>query len=152
MVAEIYAHWIDRSRIITTNLWSSELAKLADNAFLAQRLSTVRPLFRPVCVVRVCVVHACAVSALLIYSTTGLQVNALSAVCEATGAKIDEVTRVVGTDTRIGSTFLKTSVGWGGSCFKKDINGLVYLVRLPPHDTHNTHDTTRVTPRSSSIA
>jgi len=94
MVAEIYAHWIQRSRIITTNLWSSELAKLAANAFLAQRLSTV---------------------------------NALSAVCEATGAKIDEVTRVVGTDTRIGSTFLKTSVGWGGSCFKKDINGLVYL-------------------------
>jgi UDPglucose 6-dehydrogenase len=68
--------------------------KLAANAFLAQRLSTV---------------------------------NALSAVCEATGAKIDEVTRVVGTDTRIGSTFLKTSVGWGGSCFKKDLNGLIYL-------------------------
>jgi len=94
MVAEIYAHWIEVPRIITTNLWSSELAKLAANAFLAQRLSTV---------------------------------NALSAVCEATGAKIDEVTRVVGSDTRIGPTFLKTSVGWGGSCFKKDLNGLIYL-------------------------
>jgi UDPglucose 6-dehydrogenase len=94
MVADVYAHWIDRRRIITTNLWSSELAKLAANAFLAQRLSTV---------------------------------NALSAVCEATGAKIDEVTRVVGTDSRIGPNFLKTSVGWGGSCFKKDLNGLIYL-------------------------
>jgi UDPglucose 6-dehydrogenase len=94
LVADVYAHWIERKRIITTNLWSSELAKLAANAFLAQRLSTV---------------------------------NALSAVCEATGAKIDEVTRVVGTDSRIGPTFLKTSVGWGGSCFKKDLNGLIYL-------------------------
>jgi len=94
MVADIYAHWIDRNKIIMTNLWSSELAKLAANAFLAQRLSTV---------------------------------NALSAVCEATNAKIDEVTRVVGSDKRIGSTFLKTSVGWGGSCFKKDLNGLIYL-------------------------
>jgi UDPglucose 6-dehydrogenase len=94
LVADVYAHWIDRSKILTTNLWSSELAKLAANAMLAQRLSSV---------------------------------NALSAVCEATGAKIDEVTRVVGADTRIGPNFLKTSVGWGGSCFKKDLNGLVYL-------------------------
>jgi len=75
-------------------LWSSELAKLAANAFLARRLSSV---------------------------------NALSAVCEATGAKVDEVTRVVGMDARIGPNFLKTSVGWGGSCFKKDLNGLIYL-------------------------
>jgi UDPglucose 6-dehydrogenase len=94
LLADVYAHWIDRSKIITTNLWSAELAKLAANAFLAQRISSV---------------------------------NALSAVCEATGAKIDEVTRVIGTDTRLGSKFLKTSVGWGGSCFKKDLNGLIYL-------------------------
>jgi len=94
MVASIYEYWIPKNQIITTNLWSSELAKLAANAFLAQRISSV---------------------------------NALSAVCEATGAEIDDVCHVVGTDARLGSKFLKTSVGWGGSCFKKDLNGLIYL-------------------------
>jgi len=93
-VASIYEHWIPKEKIITTNLWSSELAKLAANAFLAQRISSI---------------------------------NALSAICEATGADIDEVANVVGTDKRVGNKFLKTSVGWGGSCFKKDLNGLIYL-------------------------
>jgi len=65
MVAEIYAHWIDRSRIITTNLWSSELAKLAANAFLAQRLSTVRPTLPPCSCRWSCRVVSCAASALL---------------------------------------------------------------------------------------
>ncbi|KAL6069176.1 UDP-glucose 6-dehydrogenase [Balamuthia mandrillaris] len=93
-VSWLYEHWIPKAKILTTNLWSSELAKLAANAFLAQRISSI---------------------------------NALSAVCEATGADIDEVAHVVGTDTRVGPKFLKTSVGWGGSCFKKDLNGLIYL-------------------------
>jgi UDPglucose 6-dehydrogenase len=93
-IAKIYANWVPRERIITTNLWSSELSKLAANAFLAQRISSV---------------------------------NSLSALCEKTGANIDEIANVVGRDSRIGSKFLKASVGFGGSCFKKDILNLVYL-------------------------
>lgn len=54
-------------------------------------------------------------------------VNALSAICEATGANIDEVAFAVGKDSRIGPKFLKASVGFGGSCFQKDILNLVYL-------------------------
>ena len=54
-------------------------------------------------------------------------INALSAICEATGANIDEVAFAVGKDSRMGSKFLKASVGFGGSCFQKDILNLVYL-------------------------
>lgn len=93
-VADIYANWVPRDRIITTNLWSSELTKLTANAFLAQRISSI---------------------------------NAISAVCEATGADVDEVSRAVGADSRLGPKFLKASVGFGGSCFQKDILNLVYL-------------------------
>lgn len=93
-LAGIYARWIPRERIITTNLWSSELSKLTANAFLAQRISSI---------------------------------NAISALCERTGANVDEVGKAIGTDSRIGSKFLKASVGFGGSCFQKDILNLVYL-------------------------
>lgn len=93
-VAQIYANWIDRERIITTNLWSSELSKLTANAFLAQRISSI---------------------------------NAISALCEATEADVDEVAKAIGTDSRIGPKFLKSSVGFGGSCFQKDILNLSYL-------------------------
>jgi len=93
-LCEVYAHWIPRDRILTTNLWSSELSKLTANAFLAQRVSSI---------------------------------NAMSALCEATGADIDEVARAIGSDSRIGPKFLKASVGFGGSCFQKDILNLVYL-------------------------
>lgn len=93
-LAEIYASWVPRERIITTSLWSSELSKLVANAFLAQRISSI---------------------------------NAISAVCEATGADIDEVAHVIGRDSRIGPKFLKASIGFGGSCFQKDILNLVYL-------------------------
>ncbi|KAJ3716838.1 UDP-glucose dehydrogenase [Lentinula raphanica] len=54
-------------------------------------------------------------------------INALSAICEATGANIDEVANAIGYDSRIGPKFLKASVGFGGSCFQKDILNLVYL-------------------------
>mmetsp|Transcript_34688 Transcript_34688/g.61000 ORF Transcript_34688/g.61000 Transcript_34688/m.61000 type:complete len:455 (-) Transcript_34688:188-1552(-) len=54
-------------------------------------------------------------------------INSISAVCEKTGADIRQVAQVIGTDTRIGSQFLNPSVGFGGSCFKKDILSLVYL-------------------------
>jgi UDPglucose 6-dehydrogenase len=90
----VYNRWVPRERILTTNLWSSELSKLTANAFLAQRVSSI---------------------------------NAISALCEATGANVDEVARAVGTDSRIGPKFLKASVGFGGSCFQKDILNLVYL-------------------------
>jgi UDPglucose 6-dehydrogenase len=96
LVASIYANWIDRERIITTNLWSSELSKLTANAFLAQRISSI---------------------------------NAISALCEETEADVDEVARAIGTDSRIGPKFLKSSVGFGGSCFQKDILNLSYLCR-----------------------
>ena len=90
----VYARWVPRERIITTNLWSSELSKLVANAFLAQRISSI---------------------------------NSISALCEATGADVDEVANAIGRDSRIGPKFLKASVGFGGSCFQKDILNLVYL-------------------------
>ena len=93
-LVDIYAHWVPRERILTTNVWSAELSKLAANAFLAQRVSSI---------------------------------NALSALCEATEADIGEVARAIGMDSRIGPRFLNASVGFGGSCFKKDILNLVYL-------------------------
>ncbi len=93
-LVSVYARWVSRDRIITTNLWSSELSKLVANAFLAQRISSI---------------------------------NSISALCEATGADVDEVANAIGKDSRIGPKFLKASVGFGGSCFQKDILNLVYL-------------------------
>lgn len=93
-LAGVYARWVPRDRIITTNLWSSELSKLVANAFLAQRISSI---------------------------------NSISALCEATGADVDEVANAIGKDSRIGPKFLKSSVGFGGSCFQKDILNLTYL-------------------------
>lgn len=93
-LVSIYARWVSRDRILTTNLWSSELSKLVANAFLAQRISSI---------------------------------NAVSALCERTGADIDEVARAIGADSRIGPKFLKASVGFGGSCFQKDVLNLRYL-------------------------
>lgn len=95
-IANIYRHWLSEDRIITTNLWSSELSKLVANAFLAQRISSI---------------------------------NSISALCEKTDADIAEISYAVGADTRIGNKFLKPSVGFGGSCFKKDILNLVYIAR-----------------------
>lgn len=94
MLVELYARWVPRSRIITTNLWSSELAKLTANAFLAQRISSI---------------------------------NSISAICERTGADIEEVAHAIGCDSRIGPKFLKAGIGFGGSCFKKDVLNLAYL-------------------------
>ena len=93
---KLYANWIPKEKIYTTNVWSSELSKLVANAFLAQRISSI---------------------------------NSISALCESTGANINEVAKAIGTDTRIGSKFLKPGPGFGGSCFKKDILNLVYLCR-----------------------
>ena len=93
-VVDIYAQWVPRERIITTNLWSSELTKLVANAFLAQRISSI---------------------------------NAISNLCEKTEADVTEVAHAIGADSRIGPHFLQASVGFGGSCFKKDILNLVYL-------------------------
>jgi len=93
-IVDIYAQWVPLERIITTNLWSSELSKLAANAFLAQRVSSI---------------------------------NAISALCEKTGADVTEVSHAIGLDSRIGRSFLRASVGFGGSCFRKDILNLVYL-------------------------
>jgi UDPglucose 6-dehydrogenase len=91
---DVYARWVPEDKILTTNVWSSELSKLTANAFLAQRISSI---------------------------------NAISALCEATEANVDEVAGAIGTDSRIGPKFLKSSVGFGGSCFQKDVLNLVYL-------------------------
>lgn len=93
-LVDIYSNWVSVDRILTTNLWSSELSKLTANAFLAQRVSSI---------------------------------NAISELCEKTGASVDEVARAIGMDSRIGPKFLKASVGFGGSCFQKDILNLVYI-------------------------
>src|SRR5680860_507826 len=93
-LVNVYAQWIPKAQILTTNLWSSELSKLTANAFLAQRISSI---------------------------------NAMSEICEKTGADVDEVAKAVGMDSRIGPKFLKSSVGFGGSCFQKDILNLVYI-------------------------
>lgn len=95
-LVEIFANWVPREKILTSNIWSSELSKLVSNAFLAQRVSSI---------------------------------NAISALCERTEADVSEVARAVGADSRIGSRFLNASIGFGGSCFKKDILNLVYLCR-----------------------
>lgn len=95
-LVDIYTNWVPIEKIVTTNLWSSELSKLTANAFLAQRISSI---------------------------------NAMSEICEATGADIDEVATAIGKDSRIGSKFLKASVGFGGSCFQKDILNLVYIAK-----------------------
>jgi len=93
-LVSVYANWVPREKIITTNLWSSELSKLVANAYLAQRVSSI---------------------------------NSITALCEETDADIDEISRAIGSDPRIGNKFLKASVGYGGSCFQKDILNLVYI-------------------------
>eukprot|EP00697_Spironema_sp_BW2_P010783 gnl/Spiro4/26169_TR13043_c0_g1_i1.p1 gnl/Spiro4/26169_TR13043_c0_g1~~gnl/Spiro4/26169_TR13043_c0_g1_i1.p1 ORF type:complete len:480 (-),score=88.63 gnl/Spiro4/26169_TR13043_c0_g1_i1:80-1519(-) len=93
-LADVYAHWVPREKILTTNIWSSELSKLVANAFLAQRISSI---------------------------------NSISALCEASGADVSQVAKAIGSDSRIGSKFLQASLGFGGSCFQKDIANLVYL-------------------------
>jgi UDPglucose 6-dehydrogenase len=94
VLVDIYANWVPRDRILTTNLWSSELSKLVANAMLAQRVSSI---------------------------------NSISLLCEKTGADVSEVARAIGMDSRIGPKFLGASVGFGGSCFQKDILNLVYI-------------------------
>ncbi len=93
-LVNIYQRWIPKEKILTSNIWSAELSKLASNAMLAQRISSI---------------------------------NALSALCEKTGANIHEVAEAIGMDQRIGPMFLKCSVAFGGSCFKKDVLNLVYM-------------------------
>ncbi len=95
-LVNVYANWVPKDRILTTNVWSSELSKLTANAFLAQRVSSI---------------------------------NAMSAICEKSGADVNEVAKAIGMDSRIGAKFLKSSVGFGGSCFQKDILNLVYIAK-----------------------
>ncbi len=95
-LVDVYANWVSKDRILTTNVWSSELSKLTANAFLAQRISSI---------------------------------NAMSELCEKTGADVNEVAKAIGMDSRIGPKFLKASVGFGGSCFQKDILNLVYIAK-----------------------
>ena len=96
-LVDIYSQWIPKEKIFTTNVWSSELSKLASNAMLAQRISSI---------------------------------NSLSALCEKTEADIQEVSKAIGMDHRIGPYFLNPSPGFGGSCFQKDILNLVYLCQF----------------------
>ncbi|KAJ5114274.1 hypothetical protein NUU61_000033, partial [Penicillium alfredii] len=93
-LANLYAAWVPPSKILATNAWSSELAKLVANAMLAQRISSI---------------------------------NSISAICEKTGAEVDQIAHAIGLDGRIGPRFLKAGLGFGGSCFRKDIASLAYL-------------------------
>ncbi len=95
-LTSIYSKWVPLSKILKTNLWSSELSKLSANAFLAQRISSI---------------------------------NAVAALCEVTGGDVREVSKAIGSDSRIGPKFLNSGPGFGGSCFQKDILNLVYLCR-----------------------
>lgn len=95
-LVDVYSNWVPADKILTTNVWSSELSKLTANAFLAQRISSI---------------------------------NAMSELCEKTGADVNEVAKAIGMDSRIGPKFLKASVGFGGSCFQKDILNLVYIAK-----------------------
>lgn len=95
-LVDVYSNWVSPEKILTTNVWSSELSKLTANAFLAQRISSI---------------------------------NAMSELCEKTGADVNEVAKAIGMDSRIGPKFLKASVGFGGSCFQKDILNLVYIAK-----------------------
>jgi len=101
-LVEIFANWIHRDRLITSNLMSAELSKLVANSFLAQRISSI---------------------------------NSISALCEKVDADVSEVAYAIGKDSRIGDKFLNASIGFGGSCFKKDILNLVYLC-----ETFGLHD------------
>ena len=96
-LVKIYENWIPKNKILTSNVWSAELSKLASNAMLAQRISSI---------------------------------NSLSAFCQKTEANILEVSNAIGADSRIGNKFLQPSVGFGGSCFQKDILNLVYLSKF----------------------
>jgi UDPglucose 6-dehydrogenase len=96
VLRNVYSSWVDPSKILTVNVWSSELAKLVANAMLAQRISSI---------------------------------NTISAICDQTGADVDEIARAVGLDSRLGAKFLRAGIGFGGSCFKKDILSLIYLAR-----------------------
>lgn len=93
---DLYTHWVEKDKILTTDVWSAELSKLAANAFLAQRVSSI---------------------------------NSIAELCEITEANIEGVSKSIGSDTRIGSKFIQASVGFGGSCFKKDILNLVYIAQ-----------------------
>ncbi|KMQ51001.1 UDP-glucose dehydrogenase [Chitinispirillum alkaliphilum] len=104
-IVDIYANWVPREKILTSNIWSSELSKLVANAFLAQRISSI---------------------------------NSISALCEKTEADVTEVSKAIGMDSRIGSRFLNSSVGFGGSCFQKDILNLVYIA-----DSYGLNDVAR---------
>ncbi|PWN18840.1 nucleotide sugar dehydrogenase [Microstroma glucosiphilum] len=93
-LAEVYSRWVRPEAIVTMGLWSSELSKLAANALLAQRVSSI---------------------------------NAIAAICERTEANVHEVSSACRLDLRIGSKFLEAGIGFGGSCFQKDLQNLVYL-------------------------
>lgn len=93
ILAQVYS-WVPSERIVTSNVWSSELSKLVANAMLAQRISSI---------------------------------NSISAICEETGADIQQISKAIGRDARIGPRFLQSGLGFGGSCFRKDIASLCYL-------------------------
>ncbi|EFJ45696.1 hypothetical protein VOLCADRAFT_94131 [Volvox carteri f. nagariensis] len=93
-LARVYRRWVPPERVLSMGLWSSELAKLAANAFLAQRISSI---------------------------------NAISALCEETGADVQQVSHAIGTDSRIGPRFLMAGCGFGGPALQKHVLNLVYI-------------------------
>lgn len=95
-LVQIYSKWIPKEKIVFVSECTSEVIKLAANAMLAQRVSSI---------------------------------NSLSLVCEKFGGNIIELAQCVGKDNRIGPKYLMPSIGFGGSCLRKDIEALVYLCK-----------------------
>ena len=121
----VYEHWITKDRILCTNLWSAELSKLTANAFLAQRISSVNSI-SALCE---------ATGGCWQWCRGGGEGSAMGSDVDLSlppsplraGADVQQVSRSIGTDSRIGPKFLNASVGFGGSCFQKDILNLVYI-------------------------
>ncbi|TIB39842.1 hypothetical protein E3P86_00956 [Wallemia ichthyophaga] len=90
----LYANWVPREKILTQSIYSTELSKLASNALLAQRISSI---------------------------------NSFTAICDASGANISQLTHSLSTDRRIRGEYLSPSLAFGGSCLEKDLRMLVYL-------------------------
>lgn len=140
ILADVYAHWVPRDRILATNLWSAELAKLTANAMLAQRISSINSISAlceetgaDVAEVRRCVLTRQHTAAAPVSVTAVLRRVLNMRACPVALADVLmpvpvlQVARSIGMDSRIGNKFLNASVGFGGSCFQKDILNLVYI-------------------------
>jgi UDPglucose 6-dehydrogenase len=135
-LVSVYARWVVRARLLARPRLRRALPRLA----APRRTSPLRPAHcaaapfsaQPAERIITTSLWSSELSKLVANAMLAQRIssmNSVSALCEVTGADVDEVARAVGSDARIGPAFLKASVGFGGSCFQKDILNLVYLCR-----------------------